>query len=138
MSIKSHVGRVRTLPAGSSVGYGRSYVCERPTQVALIPVGYGDLYHRVLSNKGMVLVGGRSAPVIGRISMDQTMVDVSAVPGVQEGDEAVLIGGQGDETITADDLAAIAETINYEVTTSVLPRVPRVFVRGGAVVEVLR
>jgi len=136
LALKSRVARVRWLEAGASVGYGRSYITPRPTLVALIPVGYGDGYHRVLSNQGAVLIRGRRAPIIGRVSMDQFVVDVTFIPGVQQDDEVVLIGAQGSERIRAEEVAALAGTINYEVTTSLLARVVRVYLRGGEVVGV--
>ncbi len=127
LTLVSHVGRVRTLPAGASVSYGRTFIARRPTTVALLPIGYGDGVHRLLSNRGQVLVHGQRAPIIGRVCMDNIMVDVTGVAGVQEGEEAVLIGQQGEERITAEEVAAWAETINYEVTTSLLPRATRVY-----------
>ena len=130
LTLISHVGRVRTLPPGSSVSYGRTFIAERATSVALLPIGYGDGVHRLLSNRGEVLIRGQRAPIIGRVCMDNIMVDVSGIAGVQEGDEAVLIGRQGDERITAEEVAAWAETINYEVTTGLLPRVVRVYEDG--------
>jgi alanine racemase len=138
LMLKSHVGRVRTLPAGSSVSYGRTFIAKGPTTVANIPVGYGDGYHRALSNKGAVLIGGQRAPIVGRVCMDQFVVDVSRIPGVAEGDEVVLIGSQGDERITPEEVAGLAGTINYEVTTGLLQRIPRLFLRGGEVVDELR
>jgi alanine racemase len=136
LSLKSHVGRVRTLPAGASVSYGRTFIAERPTPVALVPLGYGDGYHRLLSNRGAVLIGGRRAPIVGRVCMDQFVVDVTGIEGVAEDDEVVLIGEQGGESISADEVAAWAETINYEVTTGLLPRATRVYLQGGRVVDV--
>jgi len=132
LSLKSHVARVRTLPAGSSISYGRTYITQRDTPVALIPVGYGDGYHRVLSNRGMVLINGRRAPIVGRICMDQFVVDISEVGPVELNSEVVLIGRQGDECITAEEVAAWAETINYEIVTGLSPRVPRLYVGAGA------
>jgi len=134
MSLKSRVARVRTLPAGSSISYGRTYTTTRPTRVALVPVGYGDGYHRLLSNRGAVLIRGQRVPIVGRVCMDQFVVDVSKVPETQQDDEVVLIGRQGEAEITAEEVARWAETINYEVTTSILPRVTRVYLRGGEVV----
>jgi alanine racemase len=130
LSLISHVGRVRVLPRGASVSYGRTFIAERATTVALLPIGYGDGVHRLLSNRGQALIRGQRAPIIGRVCMDNIMVDVSGIAGVQEGDEAVLIGQQGDERITAEEVAAWAQTINYEVTTSLLPRATRVIVGG--------
>ena len=134
MALKSRVGRVRTLPAGSSVSYGCTYVTERPTALALVPVGYGDGYHRLVSSRGAVLIRGQRAPIAGRVCMDQFVVEVDGIPGVQLDDEVVLIGRQGDAEITADEVARWAETINYEVVTGILPRVTRVYLRGGQVV----
>ena len=127
LSLKSHVARVRTLPAGSSISYGRTYITPRAMPVALIPVGYGDGYHRLASNRGAVLIHGKRAPIVGRICMDQFVVDVSQVGPVKVNDEVVLIGQQGGEQITAAEVATWAETINYEVTCSLLPRVPRLY-----------
>ncbi len=128
LTLKSHVARLRTLPAGSSVSYGRTYTTTRPTPVALIPIGYGDGYHRLHSNRGCVLIRGQRAPIIGRVCMDQFVVDVTGIKGVRQDDEVILIGAQGNERLSAEEVSQWAETINYEVTTSLLPRVPRVFI----------
>ena len=136
MTLKSRVARVRTLPPGSSISYGCTYTTTRPTPVALVPVGYGDGYHRILSNKGAVLIGGKRAPIVGRVCMDQFVVDVTNIEGVRQDDEVVVFGRQGDEEISAEEVAALAGTINYEVVTSILPRVTRVYLKGGQVVEV--
>jgi len=127
LSLISHVGRVRTLPAGSSVSYGRTYTTTHPTPVALVPIGYGDGYHRLISNRGAVLIRGQRAPIVGRVCMDNVVVDVTGISGVREGDEVVALGSQGEETITAEEIATWAETINYEVTTGLLPRLPRIY-----------
>ncbi len=211
MTLKSRVARVRTLPTGSSIGYGCTYTTSEPTLVALIPVGYGDGYHRLLSNRGQVLIRGQRAAIVGRVCMDQFVVKVPAPtpnpspesrggeeaptpspspesrggeeapsplpprppntggsrivspqpfdpsaklgagfaqdrlwggrgaggsPNVQQDDEVVLLGRQGDDEISAEEVATWAETINYEVTTSILPRVTRVYLKGGQVVAV--
>ena len=136
MALKSRVARVRTLPPGSSISYGCTYITTRPTPVALVPVGYGDGYRRLLSNKGAVLIGGKRAPIVGRVCMDQFVVDVTAIEGVRQDDEVVVFGRQGEEEISAEEVAALAGTINYEVVTSILPRVTRVYLKGGEVVEV--
>jgi alanine racemase len=125
LTLKSRVVRLRTLPAGSAIGYGCTYVTQRPQRVALVPVGYGDGYHRLLSNRAQVLIGGRRADILGRVSMDQIVVDVDHIPGVAMEDEVTLIGSQGDETISAEEVAGWAQTINYEVTTALLPRLAR-------------
>jgi alanine racemase len=103
---------------------------------ALVPVGYGDGYHRLLSNRGSVLIHGKRAPILGRVCMDQFVVDISHIPGVQQDDEVVILGQQGQECIRAEEIAALAGTINYEVTTSLLPRVVRAYRQGGEIVEV--
>jgi alanine racemase len=126
LALKSRVVRLRTLPAGSAIGYGCTYVTPAPMRVALVPVGYGDGYHRLLSNRAQVLVGGRRAAVLGRVSMDQIVVDVNHLPGVAMEEEVTLIGSQGGETISAEEVALWAQTINYEVTTSLLARLPRI------------
>jgi alanine racemase len=131
MTLKSRVARVRTLPAGASISYGRTYITDKPTRAALIPVGYGDGYHRILSNRGAVLIRGQRAPIVGRVCMDQFVVNVNHIPGVQLHDEVVLVGRQGEGHIPAEQVARWAETINYEVTTGLLPRVTRVYLRGG-------
>lgn len=127
MTLKSRVARVRTLPTGSSISYGCTYTTSEPTLVALVPVGYGDGYHRLISNRGQVLIRGQRAPIVGRVCMDQFVVKISHIPNVQQHDEVVLLGRQGDAEISAEEVAAWAETINYEVTTSILPRVTRVY-----------
>nr|MBC7245209.1 alanine racemase [Chloroflexota bacterium] len=130
MTIKARVARVRILPAGSSISYNRTYVTSRPTTVALVPIGYGDGYRRGLSNQGMVLIHGQRAPIIGRVCMDQFMVDVSNIPDVQQGNEVVVLGRQGEEEINAEEIGAWVGTNNYETVTAILPRVPRVYLAG--------
>lgn len=125
LTLKSRVSRVRDLPVGSGVSYGRTFVTSQPTRAALVSVGYGDGYHRILSNKGVVLVHGQRVPVIGRVCMDQFVIDVTGVPDVQQDDEVVLVGRQGNERISAEEVGRLAGTINYEVTTGLLPRVIR-------------
>lgn len=137
MALKSRVARVRTLTAGSCISYGCTYTTARPTLAALVPVGYGDGYHRLLSNKGQVLVGGQRAPILGRVCMDQFVVKVDHIPDVEQNQQVVLFGRQGDDEINAEEVAAWAETINYEVTTGILPRVARVYLKGGRVVTVV-
>lgn len=137
MSIRSHAARVRILPPGSSVSYGRTFIAARPTRVVLVPIGYGDGYHRLLSNRGSVLIRGQRAPIIGRVCMDQLMADATDIPDVQQDDEVVLLGEQGGEAIRAEEIAALAETINYEVVTALAARIPRLYVRDGEVVEIV-
>jgi len=115
MRFSSRVVQVREVPAGTGLGYGHTFTTRRKTRVAILPVGYEDGYLRSLSNKARVLLHGRQAPVVGRISMNLTMVDVTEIDGVQGGDEVVLLGQQGEERITADDIATWMGTISYEV-----------------------
>jgi alanine racemase len=135
LSLKSRVTRVRELSPSSGVSYGRTFLTTVPTQAVLVPVGYGDGYSRSLSNKGVVLIGGQRAAIIGRICMDQFVVNISGIQGVQQDDEVVLIGEQGGERILAEEVASLAGTINYEVTTALLPRVVRVYLKGGQIVD---
>jgi alanine racemase len=123
---KTTIALVKRLPPGSPVSYGKRFICERETTIAVIPVGYADGFRRAPHTFGEVLVRGQRAPIVGTVCMDQTMIDVSHIPGVRLGDEVVLIGRQGDQCITADDAAARLGTISYEVVSAILPRVPRV------------
>lgn len=124
---KTAVLQVRSLPKGSSVSYGRTFVTKRKSRIATLPVGYADGYQRLLSNRGSVLVKGRRAPIVGRVCMDLTMIDVTDIRGVRRGDEVVLLGRQGRDEISADEMALWAETISYEILTSISARVPRVY-----------
>ncbi len=125
LSFRTRVAQLKPVPAGACVSYGCSFVTERPSRIAVIPVGYGDGFRRSPNGWGEVLVRGQRAPVVGRVCMDMAMLDVTDVAGVREGDEVVLIGRQGSESISADDVARRLGTINYEVVTQILPRVPR-------------
>lgn len=127
MSLVTHITNLKTIPAGEGVSYGLRFIASRPTRVATLPIGYGDGYKRCLTGKADVLIGGVRCPQIGTICMDQMMVDVSEVPNAAIGDEAVLIGRQGNQRITADEIADRAETISYEILLSISDRVPRVF-----------
>lgn len=126
LALESYVAAVKRVAPGESVGYGRSWFAERETQVAVLPIGYGDGYRRGLSNLGEVLIGERRFPVVGTVSMDNLTVDVGAGAQIRVGDRATLIGGRGNERVLAEDLARKLGTINYEVTTGLTPRVPRV------------
>ena len=131
LTLKSTVIHIRTLAPGSSVSYGRTYTTRVPMRAALISLGYGDGYPRLASNRGAVLIHGQRAPIRGRICMDQFVVEVTDIPNVRVGDEVVAIGEQGDEEITPEEVAAWAETINYEVMTDLLPQVVRVYRLNG-------
>ena len=127
LSWKSKVLTLKQVPKGWSISYGRTYITPTEKRIAIIPVGYADGYNRHFSNKGHVLIRGRRAPIIGLVCMDQFMVDVTDIPDVTVGDEVVLIGKQGKEKITADDLARQLGTINYEIICGIAHRVPRVY-----------
>ena len=135
LALKSYVDRVHTLAVGETVSYGRTWTAKRDSRVALIPCGYADGLPRLASNKGAVLVRGQRAPIVGRICMDQHVVDVTDIPGVSVHDEAVIIGRQGEERISVEEVAAHADTISYEVLCGISARVPREFRRHGQVVE---
>jgi alanine racemase len=127
LSLKSKIVYLKTVGKGATVGYGATFKARRPTRVATIPVGYADGYARAHSNRGEVLVGGRRCPIIGRVSMDMLTADVSDVPSTRVGEDVVLIGRQGRQAITAEDLAKAMGTISYEVTCALSARVPRVY-----------
>lgn len=125
----TRIVHLKTLEAGESVSYGCTYTASKPVRVATLPVGYADGYRRALSNRGHVLVGGRKAPILGRVCMDQTMVDVTGILEADLGSEAVLIGAQGSERVNADELADLCDTISYEILTGISERVPRVYTK---------
>ena len=131
----SRVTHVKTLPAGREISYGGTYVTTRETRVATIPVGYADGYRRCLSGNFYVLIRGKKAPILGRVCMDQMMVDVTDIPDVTLNDRVVLVGKSGDEEITMEQLAAAMDTINYEVVCGISRRVPRVYCRRGKTVH---
>jgi alanine racemase len=122
---KTQVAQVKELPEGSYVGYGATYRTPGLERIAVIPVGYADGFRRAPQHWGEVLVRGRRAPIVGRVCMDQAMINVTGIPGVRQGDEVVLIGAQGEDRITAEEVAARLGTINYEVVSGILARVPR-------------
>ncbi|MCA6079667.1 MAG: alanine racemase [Endomicrobium sp.] len=128
LSWKTKITFLKRVQAGFCVSYGRTFVTNRASVIATIPVGYADGYNRLLSNKGDVLVCGKRCPIAGRITMDMTMIDVTDVKGVALGDEVVLIGSQGKEQIKVDELAKIQNTVNYEVICAISVRVPRIVV----------
>jgi len=127
MSWQTEVVHVKTVYAGECIGYGCAYQAEKEMRIATVAVGYGDGYHRACSNGGAMIVHGRRAPIVGRICMDQTMLDVTDIPGVEAGDEAVILGRQGAEVIDAEEIARWADTIGYEVLLSIAPRVTRLY-----------
>lgn len=136
LSWRTRVLSLKWMPAGSWIGYERTYCTSRDSLVATLPVGYADGYSCILSNRGQVLIRGKRLPLMGRISMDLCAVDATEVPSLREGEEVVLLGKQGEEEITACELAFLKETIPYEVFTSIGRRVPRVFLKEGKVCKV--
>ncbi len=136
LSLKSHVIRLHDIAHGELVSYGGTWVAQQPTRIALVPCGYADGLPRVLSNQGSVLVRGHRSPIVGRICMDQCVVDVGHIPEAALGDEVAIIGKQGEGQITVEELATLAGTINYEILCGISPRVPRVYLKGGEIVAV--
>jgi alanine racemase len=125
---KTRIIHLKKVPAGFGVSYGITYKTSEPTTLAIVPVGYADGLNRALSSRGQMLVEGRRVPIVGRVCMDLTILDVGEVPGVSVGDEVVVLGRQGERVLTAEDMAATLDTINYEIVTSISQRVPRIYV----------
>ena len=138
MALRSHISFLKTVTVPTPVSYGCTYVAPPGTRIATVSAGYADGVNRLLSNKGQVLIHGRRCPIVGRVCMDQFMVDVTGVPEAQVGDTVTLFGRDGEDEITADDVADLIGTIGYEVTCLVTPRVPRVYIEDGQVVSVHR
>lgn len=132
LSWSTEVVHVKRVSRGETIGYGCAYTAPRDLSIATVAVGYGDGYHRACSGRGRMLIRGQYAPIVGRVCMDQTMVDVTDIPDCQVGDEAVLIGRQGDQAITAEDVARWAQTISYEVLLAITPRVLREYLGNEA------
>ena len=135
LSWHSRVTHVKLLEAGREISYGGTYVTEKPTMVATVPVGYADGYRRSLSNRFYVLIRGKRAPILGRICMDQLMVDVTQIPNVQINDRVVLVGQDGEETITMEQIAQEADSFNYEFVCGISRRVPRFYRSNGQVIR---
>ncbi len=135
LSIISRVIFVKEVEKGESISYGGTYVTGKKSRIATIPIGYADGYSRSLSNKGSVVIRGQLAPVVGRVCMDQIMIDVTHIEGVVEDDEVYLIGGTKDAYVSVEDIADIMDTINYEVVCLIGKRVPRVYVKENEVVD---
>ena len=138
MSIKTHVSYVKDVNEGDSISYGRKYTAPSKRRIATIPVGYADGFIRAYSKGGKVLIRGEYAPIVGRICMDQFMVDVTDIDGVEVNDEVVLMGRQGDKEITADFIASVLDTINYEVFCTLSKRVPRQYIQNGKIVKTIK
>lgn len=135
LEFKSHISFVKTVGKGFPISYGSTYVTDREMKIATVPVGYGDGYPRYLSNKGEVLVHGTRCKILGRVCMDQFMIDVSHLPDVQIADEVTLVGTDGDETITVEDVSDAEYRFNYEFCCLITPRVPRIYIKDGKVIE---
>lgn len=125
---KTHIAQIKDVPSKTSVGYGRSYITDRPIRIAVLPVGYYDGYRRISKSKGFVLIKGQRCPIIGTICMNMMMVDVSVLPSVKAGDIVTLLGRDGMHEISAEELAENMQTINYEVVTQINPLLPRIVV----------
>lgn len=136
LRLKSTVALVQEIDENQSVSYGRTFNALSKMKIATVPVGYADGYPRLLSGKGEVLIGGTRCKILGRVCMDQLIVDVSHLTEVKEGDEVVLIGKQGEEFISAEEIATLCGTINYEIVCGISRRVPRYYIKNGAVVSV--
>lgn len=132
----TRIARLKELPPNHAVGYGATFHTKRPSRIATVPVGYADGYDRGLSNQGEVLIRGRRAPVIGRVSMDLTTIDVTDLSDAAPDDEVVLLGAQGNDEIRVEELAAKLDTISYEVFCGVSARVPRVYLDGGSITRI--
>ena len=137
MSLRSHVSFVKSLPAGTPISYGCTYRPAQDAVIATVMAGYADGVPRLLSNKGEVIIRGVKAPIVGRVCMDQFMVDVTHIPGVCAGDVVTIFGSDGKETITADEVAEKAQTIGYELVCGIAPRVPRVYMKNAEVESVV-
>jgi alanine racemase len=128
MTLKSKIIQLKKVPAGFNVSYGITYQTKKPTTIATVPVGYADGLNRLLSNRGCMLVHGQRVPIVGRVCMDLTMLDVGRVPDAAVEDDVVVFGHHYTESITADDMALKLNTINYEIVSTITARVPRVYI----------
>ena len=137
MTLKSTVSFVKQIPAGATVSYGRTFTADRQMRVATVPIGYADGYIRQYAKDGYMIVNGQRAKIVGRICMDQTMLDVTDIQGVHIGDEVLVFGDGSHGEPTVDDLARWSNTINYEVLCIIGKRVPRIFIQNGKVMDVM-
>mgnify|MGYP004458567523 CR=1 FL=1 len=135
LSWYTHISYIKEVEPGNAVSYGGTYTVEKPMRIATIPVGYGDGYPRGLSNKGYVLINGKKAPILGRVCMDQFMVDVTRIPEAKEGALVTLIGRDGEEQITMEKLGDLSGRFNYELACDIGKRIPRVYLEKGEIVE---
>ena len=127
MTLKAKIIHLKNVPENFKISYGSTYVTENPTKIATIPVGYADGYSRLLSSRGTMLIKGEKAPIVGRVCMDLTMIDVGHISDVKVGDEVVIFGRQGEHSLPADELAGLTGSINYEIVSTITSRVPRIY-----------
>ena len=137
MQIKSVIAQIKTVAPETAVSYGGTFVTDKPTVIATVPIGYADGYTRSLSNRAYMTVNGKKAPVVGRVCMDQVMIDITGIEGVKTGDEVTVIGDGSNNTLSFDDVAEMTGTINYEVVCLVGKRVPRVYLKHGRNVGIM-
>jgi alanine racemase len=128
LSLKTKIVQLKRIPPATPVSYGRTWRSKRESLIATLPIGYADGYPRLLSNRGSVLLKGRRLPIVGRVCMDMLMIDATEVPGARVGDEVILIGRDGQERITADEIADLAGTISYEILCGISKRIPRFYI----------
>ena len=127
MALRARVIHIKKVPAGFNISYGITYKTKQATTIATVPVGYADGLNRLLSSRGQMLIHGKRAPIVGRVCMDFTMLDVGGIDNVRVGDEAVIFGPQGNDSLTVDEMASSLNTINYEIVSTITARVPRVY-----------
>ena len=137
MELKTIVTMVKEIPPGRSVSYGRNFISDRPMRIATVPIGYADGYHRALSGRGKMLLHGKPANILGKVCMDQLMLDVTDIPQAKAGDIVTVFGQSEDNFLSVDEVASLANTINYEIICDISKRVPRVYLRGGETVEIV-
>ena len=136
LSLKTIIAQIRKVPQNTTVSYGRTYCCSENKTLATIPIGYADGYNRQLSNKGRVIINGKFAPIVGRVCMDQTIIDVTGID-CKQGDTVILIGSDGTNNISASELARLSNTINYEIVCAISDRIPRLYIKDGAIEHIL-
>jgi alanine racemase len=134
MTLKARISPVKEVEAGRGVSYGKEYITDKVTKIATVPIGYADGYLRRIAKEGKMIVDGQKVPIIGRICMDQCMIDVTNVHNINKGDEAIIFGREG---VTVDDLARWLGTINYEVSCLIGKRIPRIYTKNGEAVKEL-
>ncbi len=136
MTLKTNIIHIKNVKKGECISYGRKFQCERASKIATLPVGYADGYTRLLFGKAKVIINGKFAPVVGRICMDQCMVDITDIDGAKVGDEVILMGEENNLKFNADDIADLIGTINYEVVCMIGKRVPRIYISNGNVIKI--